>query len=308
MESALLRRTVGTVGLMDQAIPSSRDRPVDLTTDAWQISGEYERLTQWIVASVAAVSAVTTLRIERHVQLAGRATNKWVDVFWEFRTGDGVIHRMLFECRSYSRRLTQDALHAWRSVVDDLATEDVEYTGVVVTRTGYQAGARHVADTYGLIILELRPPTEADLANRVLEINLTLKFRMPVIKDVTFEVVDRLDVDGPLDTKSTFIEIGASETRRLEDVLLFGELAAWDEPPRALHDIERNFAPHAKVIVGNAVVGTVATIRAAVGEFEAVPDQVRIGGREILAAFVRNALDGRCAWFAVDGHHWVTAR
>jgi hypothetical protein len=50
----------------------------------------------------------------------------------------------------------QQALHGWRSVVDDVGEAGIETIGVMVTTAGYQSGAQRVADSYGIVILELR--------------------------------------------------------------------------------------------------------------------------------------------------------
>src|ERR1035437_3235691 len=51
----------------------------------------------------------------------------------------------------------------------------------MVTTTGYQSGAQRVADTYGIVILELRAPTERDLANRWRSARIELVSRMPQV-------------------------------------------------------------------------------------------------------------------------------
>jgi len=46
--------------------------------------------------------------------------------------------------------------------------------GVMVTTTGYQKGAKAVADTYGIVITELRAPTDDDLQGRAVEVHLDI--------------------------------------------------------------------------------------------------------------------------------------
>lgn len=76
--------------------------------------------------------------------------------------------------------------------MDDVTEADVPTFGVMVTTTGYQSGARNVADTYGIVILELRQPTDVDLADRVLEVNIMVEFRIPRVVDLEVEVVSAL--------------------------------------------------------------------------------------------------------------------
>lgn len=86
----------------------------------------YEELTEELVRRLGSASDVTTLRLERDVLLRGRATNNRIDVLWEFRRASGELVRLLFECRSYARRINQQALHSWRSVVDDVSESHIE--------------------------------------------------------------------------------------------------------------------------------------------------------------------------------------
>ena len=56
-------------------------------------------------------------------------------------------------------------------MIDDIS-DGIQTTGVMVTRTGYQAGAKRVADTYGLIVVELRVPTPEDTRDRLLKVRV----------------------------------------------------------------------------------------------------------------------------------------
>ena len=54
----------------------------------------------------------------------------------------------------------------------------------MVTTMGYQRGAKRVAETYGLLVLELRPPTPRDLDNRLEAIVVTINPVIPVVTEV----------------------------------------------------------------------------------------------------------------------------
>ena len=128
---------------------------------AWR---SYEELTEELAARLATANDIMTVRLERDVLLSGRATDNRIDVLWEYQSAAGPLVRALFECRSYARRINQQALHSWRSIVDDVTEPGIETIGAMVTTTGYQSGAQRVADSYGIVILELRTPIERDLA------------------------------------------------------------------------------------------------------------------------------------------------
>lgn len=151
---------------------------------------EYERLVERLVRELVPAAGGTTDMLERDVRVSGRSTTNQIDVVWDLTDSDGNRSRIVFEARSYARRVDQLRLHAFRSVVDDIQDLDRPVTGVMVTTAGYQSGARGVASTYGLVVLELREPNEKDLAGRAHEVHVTTVAQMPVIRDVRFEATE----------------------------------------------------------------------------------------------------------------------
>jgi hypothetical protein len=237
----------------------------------------YEEVTADLVRRLGSANGITTLRLERDVLLSGRATDNRIDVLWEFQRASSQPVRVLFECRSYARRINQQALHSWRSVVDDVAEPGVETIGVMVTTTGYQSGAQRVADSYGIVILELRTPTEQDLANRWRSVRVDFVARMPQVSDLAVDVTEQLGPDasvhGALGEFFLDFEDGSSE--RLMDHVLRGELASLEEPPTEPHPVRRTFATPVLLRHGREPVARVVAIRATVSETHAAPIVMR---------------------------------
>ncbi len=142
---------------------------------------EYELLVERLVGQFSLRAGVSTERIQRDVLIKGRGTKNQIDVLWDLIDAADQPHRVVFEARSYRSRIKQGALHAFRSVVDDIQDPARPVTGVMVTTTGYQSGATGVASTYGLVVLELRSPIAADLADRVATIHVKFKTQVPMI-------------------------------------------------------------------------------------------------------------------------------
>jgi hypothetical protein len=203
----------------------------------------YEELTQELVGRLGSAHGITTVRLERDVLLRGRATENRIDVLWEFQRASSQLVRILFECRSYARRINQQGLHSWRSVVDDVAEPGIETIGVMVTTTGYQSGAQRVADSYEIVILELRTPTERDLANRWRSVRIELVARMPQVTNLAVDATEQLGpgstVNGALGEFVLDFNDGTSEL--LMDHLLRGELTSLAEPPTAPHPVTRTY-------------------------------------------------------------------
>ena len=132
---------------------------------------EYELVVQSIVGHLAKRAGVETTRLEHDVDVIGRATTNQIDVLWDFTDAVGKPHRVVFEARDHSNPIKQASLHAFRSVVDDVQSGDRPVEGIMVTTTGYQRGAKRIAETYGLLFLSCaypRPPTLRTASKRSL--------------------------------------------------------------------------------------------------------------------------------------------
>jgi hypothetical protein len=269
--------------------------------------GSYEELTQELMGRVGAADGVSTVRLERNVPLTGRATENKIDVLWEFRDDADRLVRLIFECRSYKRRITQQALHSWRSIVDDVAEPGIDTIGVMVTTKGYQAGAQRVADTYGIVICELRAPSEADLAGRVHTVRVQLVARLPQVTDLEVKATEKLgpdlDFNGPLG--EFFLDLDDGTTEALGDLLLRGELASLEEPPTVSHRVTRSFPSPAVLRRLAEPIARVSEISATVSEEESEPTVFETGMRRI-AWMLGNTLTGSRIWFARDGGIWQT--
>lgn len=274
----------------------------DLTSTA------YEQLTARLVSLISERAPVLTTRLEDDVQLQGLSTQHQVDVVWEFTVAD-TTHRVLFECRHYNTSLKQKDVFAFNGVVLDLATPGLTTHGVMVTKTGYQSGAQAVAETYGVIITELREPSEEDLAGRLVEISLEIVARVPKVEAIQVQPANPSDANRPaVGAWSDAVEIEDATGRRsrLVDLLLDGELNPIDAAPTPMHRVARVFEPPAVLLVAGEPVLAVAAVAASVGEIEGDPFDVRVGGREKLAWMLKNTLNSVRAWFTENGDFHVT--
>jgi hypothetical protein len=267
----------------------------------------YEELTEALMQRLGAANGITTLRLERDVLLSGHATDNRVDVLWEFKPAPGRVVQLLFECRSYTRRINQQALHSWRSVVDDVAKPGIETIGVMVTTTGYQSGAQRVADSYGIVILELRAPTASDLANRWRSVRIAFVARLPVITDLAAMAIEQLGPDASANGAlgDFFLEFDDGTSERLADHLLRGELSSLEEPPTEPHPVTRAFPSPVLLRHRDEPVARVVQITATVAEAQADPMVIETPTAEI-AWMLADTLTGSRTWFATDGRIWQT--
>lgn len=273
-------------------------------------SADYERLVKSLVGPLTLDMGVRSERIARDVRIQGQSTTNQIDVLWDFVDAQGRPQRVVFEARSYGKRVDQGKLHAFRSVVDDIQDTARPVTGVMVTTVGYQRGAKAVASTYGLIVLELRVPIEADFADRLTKIVLNIRAQTAIVDDVRFEAIEVAEDNFPasleaLDAFKIAVAADDPNPKSLNDVLCHGELGSLGTP-RPVHPVRRDFDPPVVLFVRGRKAALIHAVTAQVGDVEAPPVTTTIGGPETIAWMLRNSLRGSRAWIADDGQIWKT--
>lgn len=270
---------------------------------------EYEELTREIAVALADHFGDATQRCERDVKLQGRATRHQVDVLWE-GTIDGEFRRLIFECKHYTRAVDQGLLLGFHGTLGDVA-DDVRTDGVFVTTKGYQVGARAVAETYGIKVVELREPTAKDTAGRVTAIDFEIKMRVPVAEDYQVQVHPTADVpDGgtvALWSDAPLLFPDGTEVP-LNEFVLMGEVGLPGAEPAPMHAVMKPVPSGTRLRAGEPDRDLLVTaVGARVGEQEVVVSN-RVGpGGDGIAHVLRDALDDATVWFARDGKIYTTS-
>jgi hypothetical protein len=114
----------------------------------WQ---NYERATKAIFQNILNQQQAQNIKVLHDVKLKGKTVEHQVDVYWEFYLADGINCRAIVECRDWSESIGQEKMMAFKQKLEDLNNP----LGIMVTRTGYQAGARKFAETHGILLYEL---------------------------------------------------------------------------------------------------------------------------------------------------------
>jgi hypothetical protein len=272
---------------------------------------DYEILVHGLIGRLSSAAGVATTRLEHDVRVQGRGANNQVDVLWDFTDAAGRDQRMIFEAKSYARAVDQGRLHTLRSVVDDIQDARRPVTGAMITTRGYQRGARSIAETYGLLVLELRVPESDDLRGRVSQITVKAVTQRPVITDVEFRAVEIYDssANGTEHAiwRMTLVprggDLGAGQPLHVN--LAAGELGPLGQP-RSAHRVVRTFDPPLELWIDDTRTALLHGIEATVGETIDQAATFRVGGLDSLAYMVRNALTDARVWFATNGRIWET--
>ena len=114
----------------------------------------YELFTQEIYRQLGQATKVNAADVQHNVKLEGLSGQKHqIDVYWEYEK-DGKTHRVAIECKNYSRRISLEKVCAFKGVLDDLNG----VSGIMVSKVGFQRGAKKYAQEYGISLKELRTP------------------------------------------------------------------------------------------------------------------------------------------------------
>jgi hypothetical protein len=230
-------------------------------------SVEYERLTRDLIERISSRATVATTRLEHNVQLPGRATPHQIDVVWEFTNDSGASHRVIFECKNRGRNLEQNAVLAFRGVMEEVGFQSVPTTGVIVHLTGYQSGARKVAETYGVVILELRDPLDKDVSDRVMGVRVSFTGIVPRLSNLQVdetEVLSSTALSGPVLDSGLQVEDSAGRQMSVVRILTDGESMTPTGETVPEHRVTRSFDPPATLLVGEEPAARIRAISATV--------------------------------------------
>ncbi|GAI09384.1 unnamed protein product, partial [marine sediment metagenome] len=121
-------------------------------------SVEYEKLTQAIYQSILLDEGLEKISVEYNGSLTGRSgVAHQIDVYWKFKQAN-IEHAVLIECKYYSTALTLEKVRNFHSVINDIGN----CRGIMITKIGYQSGAKKYADFYGIDLKILRKPLQED--------------------------------------------------------------------------------------------------------------------------------------------------
>ena len=126
---------------------------------------EYEQFTRKVFAGLSSQKRVKTIKLQHNVKLLGNSgTRHQIDVYWEYEK-DGQLHKVAIECKNYSKNVPIGKVRDFYGVIDDI--DDLQ--GIMITRKGFQDGAKKYAASKNIHLKELRAPIgKESLVGRVI--------------------------------------------------------------------------------------------------------------------------------------------
>jgi hypothetical protein len=131
--------------------------------------------------------------VERDVVLEGKSTKHQIDVTFEFVAGP-TPYRTIVQCKDWASPVKQEQILAFQSVLLDIPGQP---RGIIVSRSGFQEGARHVAEHHGIQLYELRSPCDEDWNGLIRTVVTEMHVRAPQFDNVRLipnEAVVRQDM------------------------------------------------------------------------------------------------------------------
>ncbi len=115
---------------------------------------EFELFTQRIYQKLVNNDVLKPTLVQHNVQLKGKSgCEHQIDVYWEYEVA-GNMHRVAIECKNYDSPIPIGKVRDFKGVLDDLNNVN----GIMVSRRGYQKGAKQYAEEHGISLKGLRRP------------------------------------------------------------------------------------------------------------------------------------------------------
>ena len=134
---------------------------------------EYEKFAQEIYQGLVNANVVKTTDVKHNVKLVGKSgQTHQIDVYWEYEIA-GVKHKVAIECKNYNNAVSVGKVRDFYGVLADLNNT----AGIMVTKVGYQEGAKDYASHYGISLKELRTPNRGEGIIGEMELNLNIAIR-----------------------------------------------------------------------------------------------------------------------------------
>ena len=142
---------------------------------------KYEIFTQEIYNEILKNLYVKNIEVKHNVKLTGKSGQKHqIDVYWEYQY-DNTTFKIAIECKNYNHTVSIGKVRDFFGVLYDLE----EVKGIMVTKKGYQEGAKKFGEHYGIDLMELREPEEGEaiVAETTLTIGSSVRHRLFLVDE-----------------------------------------------------------------------------------------------------------------------------
>jgi len=133
----------------------------------------YEVLSRQIFDSMINQHRVRNIDVLHDKELQGKTTKHQIDVYWEFEDA-GFTYRNVVQVKDWGGRVTKGEMLKFLKVIEDLPNQP---RGFFVSKSGYQKGAKEVAEKNGIFMYTLTTVFNDDkksIASGIMEWQMSL--------------------------------------------------------------------------------------------------------------------------------------
>lgn len=153
---------------------------------------DYELFTRHVYEVIVNSSALNPTYVKQDLKLKGiSGLEHQIDVYFEFENHCGK-HRVAIECKNYSSLVPIGKIRDFFGVLHDLGDG---INGIMVSRKGFQRGAKTFAHKYGIHLIELREVTEEEIVGTITSHNYCEKTQHLFLIDETFANEHRINTN-----------------------------------------------------------------------------------------------------------------
>ncbi len=271
------------------------------------INTEYEKFTQEIYQTLINIQGIDNIEVKHNIKLKGKSGQEHqIDVYWEYEIA-GIIHKVAIECKNYSNEVSIGKVRDFHSVLSDLNNVN----GIMVTKVGYQSGAKKFADYYGINLKELRFPHNKDWEGRIKTIVFQMKMVLPNIKQ-RIPIFDndwfKANIEFPKDGQMTYSLQGMANEIKIFDengaeITNFHELDnkvphQWEAATGIEHTYTFENAYMDVTPLGRIKIKGVKYVY----DVETGSEEFQIDALETTKAILKDAITGEIKFFNKDGN------
>lgn len=261
---------------------------------------EYEKLTQEIYQRLVNTDVLKPTIVNHNVKLQGKSGQyHQIDVYWEYKIA-GIVHKVAIECKNYKNPIAIGKIRDFYGVLSDLNG----VVGIMVTKAGYQDGAKKFASKYGISLKELRKPHIGEAIIAVTDINIGVSCRHCLFevdndwaKENNFDLISykRFYDSISFSTESKWIYSDFVPLQTTEKVIFDGEgriIETFENLEKQLNNNEDRIFKITQSYV-KTVYGLIK-INAIKYEFEneTINKEISIDAYDFVQAILKDALDG----------------
>ncbi|NTW48637.1 MAG: restriction endonuclease [Chlorobiales bacterium] len=258
---------------------------------------EYEKLVQEIYQGLLAEEGYENILVDHNVRLKGKSGCKHqIDVYWEVRIG-GEIHRVAIECKNYSNEIQIGKVRDFYGALNDIGG----IKGIMVTKVGYQSGAKQFAVHHGISLKEIRFPEEKDWEERIKRIEDQLILTAKRIKKV-----DEVNLDADWIRENHCLEKGQQvQLTVLMKNGVFDKTGIPIQLESSMFPSDKTecLYPFDDAYVDTVELGIVKvkSIKYVYDIVESTPITIVVDGAEIVKAILKDVKTGEIKFFNKDG-------